>query len=72
MVNAYTNLSMANSLISLIPAHFCFLMGCTGFGPYSRKITKIVLIGQDHTAQFEEFATNEGMLEFRDAHLHCS
>ena len=52
-----------NSHFNQIPAHFCFLMGWTGFGPYSMKNTKIVLLGQDHTAQFEEFATNEGNVD---------
>lgn len=29
-------------------AHFCYLMAQTGFGVYTRKTTKLVLIGSNH------------------------
>jgi len=33
-------------------AHFCYLMAQVGFGVYTRKTTKLVLIGSNHRFGF--------------------
>lgn len=36
-------------------AHFCYLMAQVGFGVYTRKTTKLVLIGSNHRFGFPFF-----------------
>lgn len=42
----------------LFASHFCYLMAQVGFGSYTHKSTKIVLLGSSHSLQFKDFATN--------------
>ncbi|XP_077352784.1 protein transport protein Sec16A isoform X3 [Festucalex cinctus] len=42
-------------------AHFCYLMAQTDLGVYTKKSTKMVLIGSNHTLSFYHFATNEAI-----------
>ncbi|XP_030317364.1 protein transport protein Sec16A [Calypte anna] len=56
--------TMGDTLASkglLDAAHFCYLMAQVGFGVYTRKITKLVLIGSNHSLPFFKFATNEAI-----------
>ncbi|XP_073333622.1 protein transport protein Sec16A isoform X3 [Pagrus major] len=42
-------------------AHFCYLMAQVSLGVYTKKSTKMVLIGSNHSLPFYEFATNEAI-----------
>ncbi|XP_072908416.1 protein transport protein Sec16A isoform X7 [Hemitrygon akajei] len=42
-------------------SHFCYLMAQVGFGVYTRKTTKLVLIGSNHSWPFLKFASNEAI-----------
>ncbi|XP_015236945.1 PREDICTED: protein transport protein Sec16A isoform X2 [Cyprinodon variegatus] len=42
-------------------AHFCYLMAQVGLGVYTKKSTKLVLIGSNHSLPFNQFATNEAI-----------
>ncbi|XP_016536962.1 protein transport protein Sec16A isoform X2 [Poecilia formosa] len=42
-------------------AHFCYLMAQVGLGVYTKKSTKLVLIGSNHSLAFNQFATNEAI-----------
>ncbi|XP_077441749.1 protein transport protein Sec16A isoform X2 [Vanacampus margaritifer] len=42
-------------------AHFCYLMAQTDLGVYTKKSTKMVLIGSNHTLPFYHFASNEAI-----------
>ncbi|XP_061657859.1 protein transport protein Sec16A isoform X3 [Syngnathoides biaculeatus] len=42
-------------------AHFCYLMAQAGFGVYTKKTAKMVLIGSNHSSPFYHFATNEAI-----------
>ncbi|XP_051267823.1 protein transport protein Sec16A isoform X2 [Dicentrarchus labrax] len=42
-------------------AHFCYLMAQVGLGFFTKKSTKMVLIGANHSLPFYEFATNEAI-----------
>ncbi|XP_056207059.1 protein transport protein Sec16A isoform X7 [Falco biarmicus] len=56
--------TMGDALASkglLDAAHFCYLMAQVGFGVYTRKTTKLVLIGSNHSLPFFKFATNEAI-----------
>ncbi|XP_030902324.2 protein transport protein Sec16A isoform X2 [Melopsittacus undulatus] len=56
--------TMGDTLASkglLDAAHFCYLMAQVGFGVYTRKTTKLVLIGSNHSLPFSKFATNEAI-----------
>ncbi|KAM9257017.1 protein transport protein Sec16A isoform 5-T5 [Cariama cristata] len=56
--------TMGDTLASkglLDAAHFCYLMAQVGFGVYTRKTTKLVLIGSNHSLPFVKFATNEAI-----------
>ncbi|XP_057580040.1 protein transport protein Sec16A isoform X3 [Hippopotamus amphibius kiboko] len=56
--------TMGDTLASrglLDAAHFCYLMARVGFGVYTRKTTKLVLIGSNHSLPFLKFATNEAI-----------
>uniref|UniRef100_A0A8C9G362 Protein transport protein sec16 n=1 Tax=Pavo cristatus TaxID=9049 RepID=A0A8C9G362_PAVCR len=56
--------TMGDTLASkglLDAAHFCYLMAQVGFGVYTRKTTKLVLIGSNHSLPFLKFATNEAI-----------
>ncbi|XP_051492564.1 protein transport protein Sec16A isoform X4 [Apus apus] len=56
--------TMGDTLASkglLDAAHFCYLMAQIGFGVYTRKTTKLVLIGSNHSLPFFKFATNEAI-----------
>ncbi|KAM5259502.1 protein transport protein Sec16A isoform 3-T3 [Hipposideros larvatus] len=63
-VEARTMATMGDTLASkglLDAAHFCYLMAQVGFGVYTRKTTKLVLIGSNHSLPFVKFATNEAI-----------
>ncbi|XP_020508998.1 protein transport protein Sec16A isoform X4 [Labrus bergylta] len=42
-------------------AHFCYLMAQVGLGVFTKKSTKMVLIGSNHSMPFYQFATNEAI-----------
>ncbi|XP_078603784.1 uncharacterized protein LOC144877644 isoform X5 [Branchiostoma floridae x Branchiostoma japonicum] len=42
-------------------AHFCYLMAQANFGHYSKKASKMVLLGSSHSLPFMEFASNEAI-----------
>ncbi|CAM9108044.1 unnamed protein product, partial [Lampetra planeri] len=42
-------------------AHFCYMMAQVGLGVFTKKSTKMVLIGSNHSLSFKEFATNEAI-----------
>jgi hypothetical protein len=55
----YLNVTGARG--SLHASHFCYLMAQLEFGLFSRKSSKIVLLGSSHLKPFVEFATNEAI-----------
>uniref|UniRef100_A0A8C8R8C4 Protein transport protein sec16 n=1 Tax=Pelusios castaneus TaxID=367368 RepID=A0A8C8R8C4_9SAUR len=63
-VESRTFTTMGDTLASkglLDAAHFCYLMAQMGFGVYTKKTTKLVLIGSNHSLPFLKFATNEAI-----------
>ncbi|XP_014637805.1 PREDICTED: protein transport protein Sec16A isoform X3 [Ceratotherium simum simum] len=63
-VESRTMATMGDTLVSkglLDAAHFCYLMAQVGFGVYTKKTTKLVLIGSNHSLPFLKFATNEAI-----------
>ncbi|XP_018427698.1 PREDICTED: protein transport protein Sec16A, partial [Nanorana parkeri] len=59
-----TMTTMGDTLASrglLDAAHFCYIMAQVGFGVYTKKTTKLVLIGSNHSSSFAKFATNEAI-----------
>uniref|UniRef100_A0A8D3DHD9 Protein transport protein sec16 n=1 Tax=Scophthalmus maximus TaxID=52904 RepID=A0A8D3DHD9_SCOMX len=42
-------------------AHFCYMMAQVGLGVFTKKSTKMVLIGSNHSFPFYQFATNEAI-----------
>ncbi|XP_045701825.1 protein transport protein Sec16A isoform X2 [Phyllostomus hastatus] len=63
-VESRTMATMGDTLASrglLDAAHFCYLMAQVGFGVYTRKAAKLVLIGSNHSLPFSKFATNEAI-----------
>ncbi|EMP34624.1 Neurogenic locus notch like protein 1 [Chelonia mydas] len=63
-VESRTITTMGDTLASkglLDAAHFCYLMAQIGFGVYTKKTTKLVLIGSNHSLPFLKFATNEAI-----------
>ncbi|XP_072816546.1 protein transport protein Sec16A isoform X1 [Vicugna pacos] len=63
-VESRTMVTMGDTLASkglLDAAHFCYLMAQVGFGVYTKKTTKLVLIGSNHSLPFSKFATNEAI-----------
>ncbi|XP_066569129.1 protein transport protein Sec16A isoform X2 [Amia ocellicauda] len=42
-------------------AHFCYIMAQVGLGVYTKKSTKMVLIGANHSLPFFKFASNEAI-----------
>ncbi|XP_058441895.1 protein transport protein Sec16A isoform X3 [Marmota monax] len=63
-VESRTMATMGDTLASkglLDAAHFCYLMAQIGFGVYTKKTTKLVLIGSNHSLPFLKFATNEAI-----------
>ncbi|OCT65295.1 protein transport protein Sec16A isoform X2 [Xenopus laevis] len=42
-------------------SHFCYLMAQVGFGIFTKKSTKLVLIGSNHSLSFAKFCTNEAI-----------
>uniref|UniRef100_UPI003AAC032A protein transport protein Sec16A n=1 Tax=Centroberyx gerrardi TaxID=166262 RepID=UPI003AAC032A len=42
-------------------AHFCYLMAQVGLGVFTKKSTKMVLVGSNHSLSFCQFATNEAI-----------
>ncbi|MBN3322407.1 SC16A protein, partial [Atractosteus spatula] len=42
-------------------AHFCYIMAQVGLGVYTKKSTKMVLIGANHSLPFFRFASNEAI-----------
>uniref|UniRef100_A0A8C3XCI2 Protein transport protein sec16 n=1 Tax=Catagonus wagneri TaxID=51154 RepID=A0A8C3XCI2_9CETA len=63
-VESRTMATMGDTLASkglLDAAHFCYLMAQVGFGVYTKKTTKLVLIGSNHSLPFFKFATNEAI-----------
>ncbi|XP_007945224.1 protein transport protein Sec16A [Orycteropus afer afer] len=63
-VECRTMATMGDTLASkglLDAAHFCYLMAQVGFGVYTKKSTKLVLLGSNHSWPFLRFATNEAI-----------
>ncbi|XP_072489037.1 protein transport protein Sec16A isoform X3 [Notamacropus eugenii] len=63
-VESRTIATMGDTLASkglLDAAHFCYLMAQIGFGVYTKKTTKLVLVGSNHSLPFLKFATNEAI-----------
>jgi hypothetical protein len=63
-VESRTMATMGDTLASkglLDAAHFCYLMAQVGLGVYTKKTTKLVLIGSNHSLPFLKFATNEAI-----------
>ncbi|XP_061459681.1 protein transport protein Sec16A isoform X2 [Rhineura floridana] len=63
-VESRTITTMGDTLASkglLDAAHFCYLMAQVGFGVYTKKSAKLVLIGSNHSLPFSKFATNEAV-----------
>ncbi|XP_071981942.1 protein transport protein Sec16A isoform X2 [Engystomops pustulosus] len=63
-VPSRTIVTMGDTLASrglLEAAHFCYLMAQAGFGVYTKKTTKLVLIGSNHSLPFAKFASNEAI-----------
>ncbi|KAM9641761.1 protein transport protein Sec16A [Trichechus inunguis] len=63
-VESRTMTTMGDTLASkglLDAAHFCYLMAQAGFGVYTKRTTKLVLIGSNHSLPFLKFATNEAI-----------
>ncbi|XP_023371948.1 protein transport protein Sec16A isoform X1 [Otolemur garnettii] len=63
-VECRTMATMGDTLASkglLDAAHFCYLMAQVGFGFYTKKSTKLVLIGSNHSLPFSKFATSEAI-----------
>ncbi|XP_069603571.1 protein transport protein Sec16A isoform X7 [Ranitomeya imitator] len=59
-----TIVTMGDTLASrglLEAAHFCYLMAQVGFGVFTKKTTKLVLIGTNHSLPFAKFASNEAI-----------
>ncbi|XP_072518719.1 protein transport protein Sec16A isoform X2 [Salminus brasiliensis] len=42
-------------------AHFCYLMAQVGLGVYTKKSTKMVLVGSNHSLPFVRFCTSEAI-----------
>ncbi|KAM9734550.1 LOW QUALITY PROTEIN: protein transport protein Sec16A [Menidia menidia] len=42
-------------------AHFCYMMAQVGLGVFTKKSTKMVLIGSNHSLSFSKFASNEAI-----------
>ncbi|XP_070780798.1 protein transport protein Sec16A [Enoplosus armatus] len=42
-------------------AHFCYLMAQVGLGVFTKKSTKMVLVGSNHSLPFYQFASNEAI-----------
>eukprot|EP00061_Rhincodon_typus_P017205 g45792.t1 len=51
-------------------SHFCYLMAQVGFGVYTRKTTKLVLIGSNHSWSFLKFASN-GAIQRTEAYEYA-
>ncbi|XP_072344997.1 protein transport protein Sec16A isoform X3 [Scyliorhinus torazame] len=51
-------------------SHFCYLMAQIGFGVYTRKATKLVLIGSNHSWSFLRFASN-GAIQRTEAYEYA-
>nr|XP_056716367.1 protein transport protein Sec16A [Euleptes europaea] len=63
-VELRTITTMGDTLASkglLDAAHFCYLMAQVGFGIYTKKTAKLVLIGSNHSLPLLKFATNEAI-----------
>uniref|UniRef100_A0A8C3G8B9 Protein transport protein sec16 n=1 Tax=Cyclopterus lumpus TaxID=8103 RepID=A0A8C3G8B9_CYCLU len=56
--------TMGDTLVSkglVDAAHFCYLMAQVGLGVFTKKSTKMVLIGSNHSLPFYQCATNEAI-----------
>ncbi|KAE8582378.1 hypothetical protein XENTR_v10020098 [Xenopus tropicalis] len=56
--------AMGDTLASrglLDASHVCYLMAQVGFGIFTKKSTKLVLIGSNHSLSFARFCTNEAI-----------
>ncbi|XP_068562810.1 protein transport protein Sec16A isoform X2 [Cebidichthys violaceus] len=56
--------TMGDTLVSkglVDAAHFCYLMAQVGLGVFTKKSTKMVLIGSNHSLSFYQCATNEAI-----------
>ncbi|XP_049751739.1 protein transport protein Sec16A isoform X1 [Elephas maximus indicus] len=63
-VESRTMATMGDTLASkglLDAAHFCYLMAQADFGVYTKKTSKLVLMGSNHSLPFLKFATNEAI-----------
>ncbi|KAK9532562.1 hypothetical protein VZT92_009940 [Zoarces viviparus] len=56
--------TMGDTLVSkglVDAAHFCYLMAQVGLGVFTKKSTKMVLVGSNHSLSFYQCATNEAI-----------
>ncbi|XP_069097700.1 protein transport protein Sec16A isoform X3 [Pleurodeles waltl] len=63
-VETRTITTMGDTLASrglLDASHFCYLMAQVGFGVYTKKTTKLVLIGSNHSLPFLKFSSNQAI-----------
>ncbi|KAM4662888.1 protein transport protein Sec16A isoform 2-T2 [Discoglossus pictus] len=63
-VPSRTITTMGDTLASrglLDAAHFCYIMAQVGFGVFTKKSTKLVLLGSNHSLPFAKFASNEAI-----------
>uniref|UniRef100_H9GEQ2 Protein transport protein sec16 n=1 Tax=Anolis carolinensis TaxID=28377 RepID=H9GEQ2_ANOCA len=64
-VETRTIITMGDTLVSkglLEAAHFCYLMAQVGFGVYTKKTTKLVLIGSNHSLRIRTVARDPAVL----------
>ncbi|XP_039619795.1 protein transport protein Sec16A isoform X5 [Polypterus senegalus] len=63
-LDSRTIITMGDTLASkglIDAAHFCYMMAQVGLGVYTKKSTKLVLIGANHSLPFFKFACNEAI-----------
>ncbi|XP_028666041.1 protein transport protein Sec16A isoform X9 [Erpetoichthys calabaricus] len=63
-LDSRTIITMGDTLASkglIDAAHFCYIMAQVGLGVYTKKSTKLVLIGANHSLPFFKFACNEAI-----------
>uniref|UniRef100_A0A8C6XTY9 Protein transport protein sec16 n=1 Tax=Naja naja TaxID=35670 RepID=A0A8C6XTY9_NAJNA len=72
-VESRTIVTMGDTLASkglLDAAHFCYLMAQEGFGVYTKKTTKLVLIGANHSLPFLMSSLPSQVFKFLYASFH--
>ncbi|XP_070532270.1 protein transport protein Sec16A-like [Ptychodera flava] len=51
-------------------AQFCYIMAQVGLGAYTRKSTKMVLLGSSHSQPFKQFASNDA-IQHTEVYEYC-